>query len=573
MVATQSFSISRRTLDVEDYIDILRRHVGWIVGPAFFGMVVSICVAFVLPNQYTSKATMEIQPAQISESMVQSTISNSLNERIQQMETQILSRTNLSAIMMDPRNQLYKEELKNEPPEDVIEKMKSAINIQFVTLPGALGKRASAFDISFSYSDRYRAKQTVEALMNKFEEENQNTQKTDQDAVTGFVSDLLQHAHADLQDAQDKLTAFKEGNAGKLPDQVGLNIARENGYTEKIRNARDQIFRDQAELDNLATARSQAKARLDFYNQEKLAMDSLKEAPVGSPAAEQDKELAQVNKTVETIESNIQQLRLQYSDTYPQVKAALKTLELWKQKQADLKVKVEAREEAAAAKAAADAAKPKEPKTSADLQQIKIRNQVDVDLADIDLKEKHLTDDITRVKAAMATYEKESEEVNQMLKDSTGIEAQYEDLVHNKQLAEESYLDLLKKQQLAEANKQLIERKAGEILDVLDPASLPVQPTKPNRYYIIGSGFAMSMILGIGMAGLQEAKDTSLKNLKDVRAYTNLPVLCSIPLLENTMLVKRKKRLTYLAWAAAVIVGAAAVSASVVYYFSVTMKT
>jgi hypothetical protein len=90
---------------------------------------------------------------------------------------------------------------------------------------------------------------------------------------------------------------------------------------------------------------------------------------------------------------------------------------------------------------------------------------------------------------------------------------------------------------------------------------------------IIGAGFALSMILGFGMAGLQEAKDTSLKNLKDVRAYTNLPVLCSIPLLENTMLVKRKRRLTYLAWSAAVIVGAAAVSGAVVYYYSYTLKS
>ena len=62
------------------------------------------------------------------------------------------------------------------------------------------------------------------------------------------------------------------------------------------------------------------------------------------------------------------------------------------------------------------------------------------------------------------------------------------------------------------------------------------------------------LALGLGLAGLQEAKDTSLKNLKDVRAYTNLPVLSSIPLLENTMLVRRKRRIAYLAWSAAVIV-------------------
>jgi hypothetical protein len=44
-------------------------------------------------------------------------------------------------------------------------------------------------------------------------------------------------------------------------------------------------------------------------------------------------------------------------------------------------------------------------------------------------------------------------------------------------------------------------------------------------------------------------------------------VLSSIPLLENTMLVRRKKRLAYLAWAAAVIVGVIAVSGALFYHY------
>ena len=283
MVATQSFSISRRTLDVEDYIDIGRRHAGWIVGPAFFGVVASVCVAFVLPNQYTSRATMQITPAQISDSMIQSTISNSLNERIQQMETQILSRGELSTIIQDPRNHLYPDDIKTKPLEDVIQDMKNAIRIDFVALPGALGKRATAFNIEFSYFDRYKAQQTVQALMNKFDELNQNTQKTDQDAVTGFVGDLMQHAKADLQDAQDKLTAFKVGNAGKLPEQVQLNIARENGFTEKIRSARDQIFRDEQTLEDFTAQKRTEKNRLEFYDAQQADLETLKAAQGAPP--------------------------------------------------------------------------------------------------------------------------------------------------------------------------------------------------------------------------------------------------------------------------------------------------
>ena len=69
------------------------------------------------------------------------------------------------------------------------------------------------------------------------------------------------------------------------------------------------------------------------------------------------------------------------------------------------------------------------------------------------------------------------------------------------------------------------------------------------------------------MAGIKEVKDASLKNLKDVRAYTNLPVLSSIPLLENALLVRRKRRLFWLAWSSGIIVGTIAMSGSMYYYF------
>src|SRR5689334_21120914 len=113
MVATQtqSFAITRRALDVEDYIDIVRRHVGWIVGPAFAGSVISVVVTFMLPNSYVSHATMSITPAQISDNMVQSTLATALNDRIQTMENNIMSRTSLGSLITDPRLLLYKDDL------------------------------------------------------------------------------------------------------------------------------------------------------------------------------------------------------------------------------------------------------------------------------------------------------------------------------------------------------------------------------------------------------------------------------------------------------------------------------
>src|SRR3954468_7231228 len=106
--ASGYLAISRRTLDLEDYIDLARRHASWIFGPIFAGLVISIVVAFSMPNTYVSQAEMQITPAQISESIVPVTINQLLTDRIIQMENEILSRTTLSNIIQDPRLDLYK---------------------------------------------------------------------------------------------------------------------------------------------------------------------------------------------------------------------------------------------------------------------------------------------------------------------------------------------------------------------------------------------------------------------------------------------------------------------------------
>ena len=87
------------------------------------------------------------------------------------------------------------------------------------------------------------------------------------------------------------------------------------------------------------------------------------------------------------------------------------------------------------------------------------------------------------------------------------------------------------------------------------------------RGWRVTVGTIVGLMIGIVLAAAKEMKDTSLKNLKDVRAYTNLPVLSSVPLLENALLVRRKRRLFWLAWSASFIFGSLAMSASMYYHF------
>jgi len=507
---------------------------------------------------------MEITPPQISEQMVQTTISNALNDRIQQMEQEILSRSSLQQMIEDPHLKLYSEELKTKPPEDVIEEMRNSIRITIKELPGALGRRASAFDIQFTYPNRIKAQQTVQLLMDKFQESNQGTQKNDEDQVSGLVVDLITQAKADRQKASDDLMKFQETNQGKLPEEAGLNLAMVNNYTEKIRGVTAQIFNDQEARASLETQRSIEKGRLSAIDdiEAQVAANALP----GSPTYRADPELAELDANIDKLKFDLSALKKRFADSYPSVVNTKKMLEAYQEKRAEVDAKLKAQ-------AAADAAKPKDEvkKTPTDLRAADSRRDINERLTQIDAGEKRLDDDIARLQKDQAAYTQESDDLSRKVKESTGLEADYQDLRRNQEMAEANYQELLKKQQLTFAENKLIQRRAGENLEVLDVASLPVVPTSPDRPRIIGAGFGFSVVFGVCLAFLREMKDTSLKNLKDVRAYTNLPVLCSIPLLENTMLVKRKRRLTYLGWSAAVIVGAAAVGAAALYYYTVTV--
>jgi len=66
MQPTENFSIPRRALDVEDYIDILRRHKGWIFGPFLLTLVVSVVGVYLWPDTYKSEALIQIKPPQIA---------------------------------------------------------------------------------------------------------------------------------------------------------------------------------------------------------------------------------------------------------------------------------------------------------------------------------------------------------------------------------------------------------------------------------------------------------------------------------------------------------------------------
>jgi polysaccharide chain length determinant protein (PEP-CTERM system associated) len=554
MAAAQNFvTVTRRPPDVEDYIDMLRRYRSWLIGPLFAGLVIAVVVAFLWPDTYVSQAVLRITPQQISDRLVPTVVNMQMQQRLEQMRQEILSRGSLIELIQRPSLNLYPKERQRYPMEDIVQDMRNkAIRIQTVEIGG--GRVASAFTISFAYTDRFKAQAVVRELVTKFTESNVTVQHNQAKLTTDFLSDEMKQAKDRMDGLENALMKFKTENMGRLPEQFQANVAQLNTYQMMVSQANEGLSRLQQQKLQLETQLQNNNTNINYYNS--ILEDQV---TVGGAAQVRNERLNQLNQRIMNLQSEIAALQEQLTPNHPTIKRAQASLSaLERQRQ-------EAEKEDLERQAAAPAAGPTVKRVP--------NQQAFRAVQDLNASNNVLKTEMQNLNMQMDEKVKQIQEFNRMIshyqsrvEGSPQLEGQYLALTRDLSLAKQSYEDYHRKTEVSETAKDLEQAKAGENLEVLDAASDPQAPAEPNRPQIAAMGAGIGLMLGIVLAGAKEMKNTSLKNLKDVRAYTNLPVLSSIPLLENALLVRRKRRLVWLAWSSAIIVGSIVMSAAAYYH-------
>jgi uncharacterized protein involved in exopolysaccharide biosynthesis len=137
--------------------------------------------------------------------------------------------------------------------------------------------------------------------------------------------------------------------------------------------------------------------------------------------------------------------------------------------------------------------------------------------------------------ASMANTKQEQARIEQQIRTYESriqarpqVEEEYKEITRDHQTALDFYNSLLKKIDESSMANAMEQAQQGEQFRVLDPANLPDAPTFPNPFVFAGGGFAAGLLLGLGLAALFEYRDTSLRNERDIWAFTKLPTLAVI---------------------------------------------
>ena len=472
---------------LEDSWAIVRRRRWWVLLPMFLCWAVAWVGGWLWPASYQSEGLILVEQQQVPEQYVARNVTLDLQDRVQSMTQQILSRTRLQAVI--DRFHLY-------PPShslssllqtrDPVEQMRKDITIDLVRSDNKTGNRRpelTAFKISYSARSPELAQQVNSELTSIFIDENLKAQQQLSEGTTAFLDAQLADARAKLEEQGAKVQAFKAKHTGYLPTQLQGNVQILAGLQGQLQ----------------ATERA-----LDAAKQQKLYLESLR----------------QQYQSGTDLRLQLAELRSKYTDDYPDIivlkEKIAKTENLKKQIEAEIaagqKMKNVTNDNVAAT---AEAEQVERGSTTTMMQ---LESQLKSNQLEIQNCEKRQRD----LESNISAYQ-----VRLNLTPATEAELAAISLGYEESKA--NYDSLLQKKYQSQLATSLEQRQQGEQFSVIDPPSLPDKPSAPNHLLVSLGGLVLGIVVGLVLSALMELTDIRIRREKDLEGLVPTRVLVSIP--------------------------------------------
>jgi len=465
----------------EDVLHVLKSRVWLLLLP--FAMIAAGTAVWVhhLPDQYRSETVILVVPQRVPESYVRSTVTTRIEDRLQSLVQQILSRTRLERIVRD--FDLYAKERQTGIMEDVIEQMRRDIGVEVL--------RGDSFRISYMGDNPRMVMRVTERLASLFIEENLRDREVLADDTNQFLEAQLEDARRRLLDQEKKVETYRKAYAGQLPSQLESNLQVLHSNDAQLKSIADGIDRDRER--HLMLERQLADL-------EQQPDDTPAPAPSGVLSPSQ--QLAKMKETLAAM-----QLRLK--PDHPDMQRLTRAIQDLEQKIAD------------------DGGTTEDAPSARDVARRKRIDELRAELEMLDRQTAKKQTDEQRLRDEMKVYQTRVEAAPTRESEMTEMNRDYETL-------QELYKSLLAKKEESKIAANLERRQIGEQFKLLDPARIAEKPFSPNRLRLNLIGMGVGLIVSLLLVVLLEYRDNTFKTDAEVARVLSLPVLAVIPLMRTT---------------------------------------
>jgi len=503
--------------DFQRYVDLVRRRHVYFLVPLFLGWLLVWSASWFLQTRYKSSTLILVQQPTMPESYVPPNVNENLQDRLQSITQQILSRTRL--LMIIDSQKLYANPAIAQSPDDKVDRMRKDINVDLVR--DSRNNEISAFRVSYSAHDPVVAQKVTSELTGLFINENQRVLQEESEDTTKFIEKQLEAARQSLTEQEAKVHQFEAAHEGALPTQQTSNLQILSGLQQQLQN----------EQDSLNTAKQQ-RIYFQTLSEQYKNLHSTRSVD-GGPS-----DLDTINQELSKLRSQLADLSSRYTDRYPDV------LKIKDQIAKTERLKAEMLSAPAGGKQGSN-------ETSSNPTVLQLQSQIQANQAEI-LNREH----------AIASLQARINEYQNRLNQAPATEQQLAQLTRGYDQSKANYDDLLHKKTQSQMATSMEQMQQGERFTVLDPPSLPVKPDYPNRLKFCGMGVLVGMGLGLLTVLGFEFFDGRMHSEKEIKALLQVPVLAEIPEIQSPLDEQKQKGRTILGWALTAIVGTAIVLGS-----------
>jgi len=508
--------------DLQHWLGVARRrHMQFLI-PLFLGWAVVWAASWVLPPRYQSTTLILVEQPTMPKDYVTPNVNDDLQDRMQSITQQILSRTRLLHII-DQLN-LYVDPHAQPSPDQKVDRMRKDIDIELVK---DARNQITAFNVSYSSRDPHLAQQVTSELTNLFINENLEVRQQQSEDTTKFMESHLEAARRVLADQEDKIRQFKAQHPGELPAQVGSNLQILAGLQTQL----------QTEEDALNTAKQQRVYLETLMTQYRSLQGTPKTssgiATVGLPA---------VDEELQKLRAQLADLSSHYTDRHPDVRKLKQQIAETEKTRDRIIADIKAKNAAPAEDAATTTPDPS-TMTDATSPMVQLQGQMQSNRAEISNRERAVAELKTKVVDYQARLNQEPVR-----------EQQLSDLTRGYEQSKANYDDLLKKKNESAMATSMELLQQGERFRIIDPPSLPVKPEFPNRLKFCGIGLGIGLALGAVVVGGLEMMDDRIYDEKELKKLLPVAVISEIPTIAAPADERRARRTLWIGWATAAVV-------------------
>ncbi len=448
--------------------DIIRRRRSMAVVVFTTVLVAALSLALFLPDLFRASSVVLVE-RQLPDGLVRSAPGGELESRLHVIQQEVLSRANLTDLL--ERFNLYPALRARGDRDSALAQLRDDIRID-LTGPEQVSGRSKtvAFRLTVTGENPETVSDVTNAIADFYVAQNVQMRANETTRATQFLKAQLDEARRQLNGRERDVATYTTQHAGGLPQQAEMNLAALERLNVQLRLNGERLLRA---LDQRAT----------------LLADLPPDATVSLSDAESatTRRLNQLRRDLAQWEG--------FPERYPDIKRIKEEIAVL---------------ESQSSPARSAASTPGEPRPGT-----RTLEGLNAEIDRLKLEDESLRKLITTAEQRLEGVPYRENELALIMRD--------------RQSAKELYDSLLKRYDDAQLAQSEETANQGARFRILEPAVAPMGPNAPNRFRLLVMGLLLAALLSSIVVLIREQLDTSFHSVDDVRQFTSVPILASIP--------------------------------------------